>query len=345
MIAVAVAAGCSVLTKAYDYQVGPPENADGGASGDAAADAAPIDTRACAFCARSDLAHVPCAPNVDAGDGGASYAYVVTRVDFGADPTTWTNPQYAAGLDQDCADRDGGGAPSTCTRAASSRPVPALPRGIDNAFATQIVAPIKADALDAGSADLQANVNAWVTAGGAGVAIFVDGWNGAADDDDVRVRLLSVAPNDDAGAHVFDESSEPFSADGYVVSGTLVADFRTQSYVNVRLGTAAGARLELHVFDTLLVGAITPSSLERLTLAGKLVSGGQLGAGFATNLAQLAYGCAASHDAVDPLVNDAFDLGAGGSACNAISLGLVLSAKSATFGAPVSAAGIPSSCP
>ena len=358
----ALAVGCSIVTGAYDFRVGPSEDAgaDGGAPD---GDAAPPDTRACALCPEHpELAHPPCA-TASAADAAApsTYFFAVRSIDFGGKRASWTSQDYAAGLDQDCSDRPEGGAPTSCHPPAQPKEWVALPRGIDNAFGAEVIAPLAEGALSTdGGVDIANKVTSWISQGRGGMIVVVDGWNGAADDDAVGVRLSPAAHPADGGAPGFarDESwttyaTEPSVASvAYVTGSTLVADFGSGSGVTFLVGNVEGALLELHLYGFVISGKMTESAAT-LSVAANIGSGGQR-AGANLQLLQLAVGCdPALVDGglatVMQLLETSYDLavapGKRGGPCNATSVGLVLDAVRVAGIAAARESQLPTSCP
>lgn len=334
LLAAGLAVACSLVTHAYDYQVGDmPADAS-------TPDAAPLEPPACGPClAHLDFARIPCV--ADGGAGGdamlPTYYYAVDPpLELGARADGWSDAGYAVGLDQDCAGRDGGAATCTPTMPALT-PFPALPRGIDNAFATQLLAPLQAMA---GASDVETEANAWIAAHRGGFVVVVDEWNGLADDGRVVVRLAALL---DATTMAIGATPSESAA---VVGGRIVASFGTQQ-VRLPLGAGSGALLNLQSFGTVATGAITQASIDDLVIAGYLVSGGQLGEHFDDHLAELVFGCApsaAAKQAIASLEPGAFDMrDPGGTRCNRMSLGLH-AARASRVTAPASDVDSRTSC-
>jgi hypothetical protein len=362
---VLAAIGCSVITGAYDFRVGV---LDAGGAGDAAADGPARDPRLCAQCLdHPELAHPPCASLVDGGAGDAdgdagsvTYLYAVRSIDFGATRASWSSVDYASGLDQDCSDRAEGGAPAACHADKSPPQWIALPRGIDNAFGAQVLAPMAEGALgvDAGG-DVESQVSAWIAAGRGGALVVIDGWNGTPEDDAVRVRLASAAhprlggaptwaPDEEWTAYL--ESAPSMTTDAYVTGSTVVADFRS-SAVSFRVGSVAGAFVELPLDGFVMVGTLSTTSA-KLSVAASLGSLGQRRNVYAP-LTQLAVGCdpalrAAAQATVTTLLDTSLDLAVGANAsgfCDATSVGFLLDAVRAGKVVDPPEALFPKSCP
>lgn len=360
---VAFAVGCSVITGAYDFRVGPSAEA-GADAGAPDADAAPLDPRACAECLEHpELAHPPCAAATtpDAGTG-TTHVFAVRSIDFGGMRASWASQRYAAGLDQDCSERPDGGTPTSCRPASDPREWVALPRGIDNAFGAEVIAPLAEGALatDGGGIDIGLKVTEWIAQGRGGMLVVVDDWNGASDDDAVRVRLLRAAHPADGGAPSFapDESWTAYAtapsvaSSAYVSGSTLVADFRSVGEVPFPVGNVEGALLELHLYGFVVSGRITDSTAQ-LSVAANIGSSGQR-ARANLQLLQLAVGCDptlvdAGLATVTQLLESSYDLAVApvkrGGACNATSVGLVLDAVRAAGIANSQEQQLPTSCP
>jgi hypothetical protein len=357
---IGAAIGCSVITGAYDFRVG---SLDAGAS-DAEADAPERDPRLCAQCLEHpELVHPPCASQGAADDAGdPSYLFAVRSIDFGGQRGTWSHANYAAGLDQDCSSRADGGAPASCRPRTPPAEWVALPHGIDNALGTEVIAPLAEGALgkDGGGVDVEGDVNAWIAAGRGGVLVLVDGWNGAADDDTVGVRLAPAAHPAAGGAPTFapnerwtayDESAPTVTTAAYVSGSILVADFRS-SAVRFRVGSVAGAFVELPLDGFVLVGKLTATGAA-FSIGAYLGSLGQRLNVYAP-FAQLAVGCdpaqqVGARAVVTQLLDTSYDLAVApardGGECNATSVGFLLDAVRAGSVVDPPEPLFPKSCP
>jgi hypothetical protein len=316
--------GCSLVTHAYDYQIGEPPLACGACPGHA------------------DFARTPCIGDGGSGDDGATsttYYFAVDSVSLGADAG------YAVGLSQDCADRDGSAA---CTPTTPWLfPFPSLPHGIENAFGTNVLGPMQASFP--GARDLETDVNAWIQAGLGGFVVSIDGWNGLADDANVEVRIATVVPS---GATPIVDKTNPPSISAAVSGGKLVATFEASRQVSLRFGTAAGAFLTLRAFGVVVVGTIdlTKKTIDPLVVAGYLGSSGQRGATFEHDLGGLLLGCPdggtqAATDRAGALANAAYDLPTPPSmACDRMSFGFSAHATLLAT-TPLSGSESRSSCP
>ncbi len=333
-------AACSLITTAYDFQVGTPP-ADAGPE----PDSGPSDT-ICMCIGHPEYARVPCAAAGEAGasaDAGTQTTryYVVDSVQLGARRADWTDAAYSVGFNQDCANRNAG-EPATCTRQLPGPPMPTLPRGIENAFATQLLAPL-GDLSDAG--DLEDRVNAWIAQGLGGFVIFVDGWNGEKDDPAVSLRIGQVIGK--AGAPIVGKIGGA-SVDGYVTGGRLVATFGSQQ--DFPLGApGVGGIFKAQLFSGVFAGEISEQSLGNIVIAGSLVNGGQLGPDAPQRIAELVLGCSAADDAgrdrADRIIKGAFDLHVlPGTPCSGMSFAFVARTSALTSAPSITGGALPPSC-
>ena len=292
-----------------------------------------------------EFARVSCAPDAgptDAGaddsdaeldatpldaatDGATTQRYFfeveIGSVQLGARRADWPSGTYGAGLNQDCADRLDGAA---CTPAAIPiYPFPTLANGIENAFATQLLAPMR-DELDAG--DVEDRVKLWMSAGLGGLFIVVDGWNGLAEDDRVQVQIDNVRPGA-SGTSI--DPSNPVSENAYVAGGQLIATFGSRLEQQIVLGNQSKALVTVRVKGAMVVGTLSSASIERFIIAGYIGSGGQAGPDFDQNLAELVLSCgdpgllsAANRAAVLRLAASDLRDPLGGSTCSRMSFGL-----------------------
>jgi hypothetical protein len=287
------AAGCTAITHATAYRTAP-------------------DTRACALCpSRPDLRHAPCPPAAAPSGPEATRVYALRAIDLGAD---YSDPGYAVGLDLDCSDRPNAGRPVECGADAPLAPNMVwepLPRGIDNAFGAQTFGALRATpGLPSSVTDFSGTLGRAYESGRAGMILTIEGWNGLADDDDVRPRLqvargVTTGASDCAsaarpapkwdGADVWDVyDGSGFAGGGaYVVGGQLVWDARAAP-AEIHLENNTGV-LEMRLLDTILVGAISPDAIEHLTLSARWsVTGAHMPIGFLAG-GDPAAACAINH--------------------------------------------------
>lgn len=330
--AVGLAVGCSLITNAYDFSIGPQ---DGGADIAVTPDAGTRDPRVCAHCPENPT-RPPCAPSSEADAGAESPRFFAVRsVDFGERRADWSSADYSTGIDQDCSSREDGGLPDCKPHNAAST-WSALPHGIDNAFATQVLAPIAENAFDAGAVMLSTSISDAFAAGRDGLLIEVEQWNGQSDDQAVSVSLYPSRGPTSHGTPTFaiDESWDVYPNDkistsnAYVASGTLVADFGNGEN-DVWLRASSGARVKLPIFGVVLIGSVA-SATPRFVVAASVQSLGQQ-IGFDHDIAQAAFGCGVKQSdplttAVQNLLGDAFDLGPKGQSCKTMSVGISLPA-------------------
>jgi hypothetical protein len=336
----ALVAACTAITHAYDFQLG------AAASDASAPDAAP-DPFACGACeGNADYARLPCAPEAGA-DPDASTAAIFFDVDapieLGARRATWTDAAFAVGLNHDCADRAAGRAATCNPTAMPLTAFPELPHGIENAFATQLLAPLQDLA---GASDVEDEVNAWIAAKSGGIIVEVDGWNGASDDGALVVR---VAPKLDGAPTMV--RGQPSSMSAFVSSGMLVASFGRDTATSLVLGSKSGALLTLRVFRMQLRATLaSDGSMTNVLVTGDLESGGQLG-DLEPELAALVFGCAPSAIANGTREVQRRDVGAfdlpnpGSGTCTRMSLGLHAAHATRLATAPASASDARTSCP
>jgi hypothetical protein len=254
----AMAMRCTALTHAGEFAVGPA-------------------TLECYFCpSRPELRHVPCPPASAPAGQEATYAFALRAIDLGADPATW-KAGYHVGRDLDCSDRPNQ-IPDTCSaiNITSGGPWVALPDGIDNAVATQYVAPLARTGFDVESA-----LNAGLTTGEWGLLLRVDKWNGLPDDDEVEAELVFTSVSAEAGAPPKFDSTDHWSVCGgsdggvsgtsatggvaYVVGGQLVWDFQSAQHIYL---WNAGAQLDVTLLRGVLMGQISPAGLRDVSLSG-----------------------------------------------------------------------------
>lgn len=263
-VAACALARCTVLTHAEQYSVG-------------------LASLECYFCpTRPDLRHPPCPPGNPPPDGTempGRHVFALRSLDMGIDAATW-KAGYRVGRDLDCSDRPNGGTPDTCTTFAvpSGGAWVRLPNGIDNAFATQYVAPLAAEGFD-----LEGELNRGLTEGNWGLLLTLDGWNGQPDDASVAVSFVFTQVSLDGGIPPrFDPTDRwtvcgagvdgglPSSATvgggiAYVVKGQLVWDF--QGPRDFYLWNH-GAQLEITLLRGVLVADLSASGLANASLSG-----------------------------------------------------------------------------
>jgi hypothetical protein len=270
---VGASVACTILTHAEDYAVAP----------------ATADTRLCAACPQApQLRHPPCpATSVTPSDDPAIRFYALQTIDLGSHASEWGTIFFHAGFDMDCSARPGG-APTSCL---PSGPIPvtwaSLPDGTDNAFATQILAPLLTGPY---GIDVQQSLNASITRGEWAWILAIDHWNGTPDDAQVGVRLLQAEGTTAGGAPTW-SSDETWIAyadawdpafatgqlpdtsfkttDAYVTQGTLVWDMRglPLQTPSVRSGQAV---LTLDMEPVGFFGLLTEGSLQQASLGGLL---------------------------------------------------------------------------
>jgi len=265
-------AGCTILTHAEDYTVAP----------------AAVDMRLCAACPQEpQLTHPPCpATNVTPSDDPSVRYYVTKSIDLGSHTSEWGTIFFHAGFNLDCSARPDG--TPTCT---PSGPTPQtwafLPDGVDNAFATQILAPLLIPPLNI---DVQQSINSGIASGDWAWILAVDHWNGAADDAQVGVRLLQAqgpsapgAPTwssaetwiaySDAWAPTFATGILPDTTfktdDAYVTQGTLVWDMRALG-LQTPITRSGPAILPLAMEPVGMFGQLSEGSLDNASFGGLL---------------------------------------------------------------------------
>ncbi len=277
------------------------------------------------------------------------------------------DPRAALGYDLDCSARPLGGLPALCTPAGTAG-WQALPRGVDDAFFQRILQPIYAAETPSRPFDLDAAVSSALEQGLYGLLVSVDRWNGALDDDDVEVSVVTspglaggVAPawkGADAWLAFPDvdaDGTRPFHlerARGYVSHGTLVADARAQGAAAFRFGPP-GLAFELIVEDLSLTADLSPGALARLTFTGTIdlpsaraaaaALPGQI-AGCADYPATAFAGALAEH--VETAADMPSDLGSSpADPCDAISFAWAFDAEPAALGGEAGPSDAGSACP
>ena len=359
------AVACSLVTHAYDYATAPPES--------------PAPPAICSFCPQHpELLHAPCPDGGAAGDDG-TYFYAVKSFDFGSHHDEWVldNTTYTAGLDLDCSDRKPSGAPVLCRAVNSGAWTQPLPKGVDNAFAQQILSPLlypSGAAADAGPLDLQGPANHWIALGLGGLVIVVDHWNGQADDPQIGFRFLAAVGPESGGPprftqderwNVYARGYDPPLPDGgqglpygftppvagYVTGGSLVADMRSAGTLRFRLGNARGGAMDLEPDQVEGSGVINPIQFPAFSVAGILDP--TVNQPSVEQLAQVAASCASADvgliDRITSYLDLAPDMPSSSSAspsavCTRVSFGMSLVALriagvDATMGDPPSANG------
>lgn len=259
----ALSSGCALMTDAGDFTV---------------------YEGLCNRCPRDGaLRQRPCPVPSDAPDTGATYLYARRRVRLG-EPRDWEGAAAASfdvGYDLDCSSRPAG-RPVTCRPRLDppQRPWAALPRGIDNALAQRVMAPLYETAESFGvhmSLDGDDGDTPLV-----GTLFSISDWNGTPDDPHVVFSMHATpGPSLDNGPprwdgtdrwDVFDEATAPsyFSIDdveGYVAGGVLVLDAGARGAVGFRITTEVGSYTVL-MRDFAVTGRIRPDALENLVETG-----------------------------------------------------------------------------
>lgn len=305
LILPALLVACSVITHAYDYQVGSEPTLQPDAA---------VEPSCGACIVHPEFLRAPCsAEGGAADDAGATRYYAITGpVRLGARSAEWSDPTYPVGVNLDCVARDGGH-PAACRQAASAPPIPDLPRGIENAFATQVLARLQTQA----DADIETDVNAWLSAGHGGFAVQIDDWNGTSDDPHVVVRVFDLIPP----ATLAGNLPNPTSNSASIAGGQLIAEFG-ESSVTVALGNERGALVRAFLYGLRVLAKLDAATMTNVVIAGYLGSAGQLGGDFLKSLAELTFGCGTSKD-LQSVIDESYDMASPGSGvCNRVSFGL-----------------------
>lgn len=249
-----------------------------------------VEVRLCDECsARPDLLHPPCPPESPTQGGNQVVAFAMQAIDLGIRASGWS-AGYVVGLDQDCSDRPFGD-PVQCQPRSSDSVFARLSNGVDNALATQVLYPL----LQKEQVNPQALVNQSLELGLGGVLVFVEGWNGQPDDDQVGVRMLPAMGVWKDGAFAtpawdgsdrwvaFADRFDPAFPDGqvpetdnktssaYVTGGTLVWDARSVPAFLLPFG-AGGAIVDVRLSNVVFVGELVsdqkPRRIVNAALAG-----------------------------------------------------------------------------
>ncbi len=244
-----------------------------------------VDDGLCNACPPSsqDLRHAPCSNG--GGTTGSTYVFAWRSLQAGADASSYQDPSYDFGLDQDCSTRAGDsmhatGEPVWCSALAPFRGIISSPtswvadaHGIDNSLSQRVIEPLAHFA----NVDFDAVLSAGLEQGSYTELVVVDGWDGSPNDDSVLTSFMGSPGTVGGKTPVWDGSdvwmpNSVYSSyphfPSYVSQGVLVADTRGVGVDTSTIALSVGNQTFTFRAELMVrVGPITPSHL-RMTTAG-----------------------------------------------------------------------------